>query len=115
MAIYSEELDLVFRALSDATRRSMLERLSKGAMNITVLSEPYDISQPSISKHIRVLERAQLIKRTKKGRESIIQINPMPAEHARDWIDHYMAFWVQQFDVIDDYINQQKGKNKDES
>ena len=112
MAIYTNELDQVFRALSDSTRRSMLERLSEGAMNITALSEPYDISQPSISKHIGVLERAGLINRTKQGRESIIRINPAPAAHARDWIDYYMQFWNQQFDAVDDYLKQQKDNDE---
>lgn len=115
MVIYTSELDLVFGALSDSTRRSMLERLSQGAMNITTLAKPYDISQPAISKHIRVLERAGLIKKTKHGREFIIRANPIPAEQARDWITYYMQFWNQQFDDVENYIQQQKDKDKDES
>lgn len=108
MVINNTQLDLIFGALSDATRRDMLARLSEGNMNITTLAEPYNISQPAISRHVRVLEEAGLIERKKQGREYIIHANPVPAEQARDWIDYYTKFWKQQFDDIEAYLKQDK-------
>ncbi len=104
MVIYEEQLDLVFGALSDSTRRGMLAQLSNGETNISALAEPYNISQPAISKHLRVLEKAGLIERTRKGRDHIIRANPVPAEKARDWISYYAHFWNQQFDAVDQYL-----------
>ena len=105
------ELDLVFGALSDTTRRSMLTRLSKTEMNIKTLAEPYAMSQPAISKHVRILERAGLVERTQKGRESIVRANPIPAAQARDWITYYTQLWNQQFDAVEQYLKD----NEDES
>ena len=107
MVIYNENLDLIFGALSDATRRGLLAQLSDGAKNITVLARPFNISQPAISKHLRVLERAGLIERTKQGRQYIIRANPAPAEQARDWLSYYTQFWNEQFDAVDTYLKEQ--------
>ncbi len=106
MVINDTQLDRVFGALSDATRRGMLAQLSQGETNITTLAAPYKISQPAISKHLRVLERAGLIERTRRGREYIIRVNPTPAEDARDWIAYYAQFWKQQFDAVEEYLRQ---------
>ena len=100
------QLDQIFGALSDATRRGMLAQLSQGETNITALAAPYKISQPAISKHVRVLEKAGLIKRTKRGREHVIQANPTAAEQARDWIDYYAQFWKEQFEDVEAYLKQ---------
>ena len=108
----STQLDSVFSALSDSTRRGMLAQLAKGETNITALAEPYNISQPAISKHIRVLERAGLIEKKKQGREYLIRANPAPAEHARDWIAYYTRFWNEQFDAVDDYLKQNREQNE---
>lgn len=104
MVINSEELDLVFGALSDATRRGMLAQLSQGEMNVSQLAAPHDMSQPAISKHLRVLEHAGLIERTRRGRESFVQVKSEPAELAASWIDYYAKFWRQQFDAVDAYL-----------
>ena len=106
MVIHNDQLDQIFGALSDATRRGMLAQLSKGETNITTLAEPYNISQPAISKHLRVLERAGLIKRTRRGRDHIIRANPGPAKQARDWISYYAQFWEEQFDAVEQYLEQ---------
>ena len=106
MVINNAQLDQVFGALSDATRRGMLAQLAQGETNITNLAAPYKISQPAISKHIRVLEQAGLIKRTRQGREYIILANPAPAEQARDWIAYYAQFWHEQMDAVEAYLKQ---------
>ncbi|MDJ0757089.1 MAG: metalloregulator ArsR/SmtB family transcription factor [Ardenticatenaceae bacterium] len=106
MVIDNPQLDRIFGALSDATRRGILAQLSQGETNITSLAAPYKMSQPAISKHMRVLEKAGLIKRVQRGREHIIQANPAAAEQARDWIDYYAQFWREQFDDVEAYLKQ---------
>lgn len=98
------QLDLVFSALSDATRRGMLAQLALGEANISQLAEQYEMSQPAISKHLRVLDKAGLIKRKKKGREYLIRVNPEPIEEAQTWIGYYARFWKEQFDAVEDYL-----------
>lgn len=106
MVMNNSQLDQIFGALSDATRRGILAQLSQGESNITTLAEPYKMSQPAISKHVRILEKAGLIRRTKRGREYIIQAVPVAAEQARDWIDYYAKFWREQFDEVEAYLKQ---------
>lgn len=105
-----KQLDLVFSALSDATRRGMLEQLSQGEANVTSLATPYKMSQPAISKHLRVLEKAGLIKRVRRGREQVITVNSKPAEEAGGWIAYYAQMWRQQFDAVDTYLKENEGR-----
>ncbi len=105
------KLDLVFGALSDPTRRGILETLSAGETNIRSLATPYKMSQPAISKHIRVLEDAGLIRREKRGREHRISVNSHTVEQARDWISHYTKIWKQQFDAVDEYLKKREKRN----
>lgn len=107
------QLDLVFSALADPTRRGMLEQLAGGETNVGTLAEPHDMSQPAVSKHLRVLERAGLIRRTRRGREHRIRVDPRPIEEASTWIGHYARFWKKQFDAVDAYLKaraQSEGK-----
>ena len=106
------ELDRTFGALADPTRRAMLERLAEGETNIGTLAEPFEISQPAISKHVAVLERAGLIQRTKQGREHRIRVDPRPLEEAQTWIGHYARFWKRQFDAVEAYLQAQKQQTK---
>jgi DNA-binding transcriptional ArsR family regulator len=113
----NENLDLIFGALADATRRGMLAQLSEGEVNITALAEPYDMSQPAISKHLRVLERAGLIARSRRGRDHYIKAVAGPAEQAGGWIAYYAKFWKLQFDDVETYLqanDQGKGKSKND-
>lgn len=102
----SGQLDSVFQALSDPTRRGMLARLADGATNVSTLAEPYEMSQPAISKHIRVLERAGLIRRTRRGREHHIKVDPRPLDEARSWIALYARHWQRQFDAVEEYLQE---------
>lgn len=99
-----ETLDQVFSALSDPTRRGMLAQLASGESNVRSLAEHYDMSQPAISKHLRVLERANLISREKRGRENIVRVDPRPIEGAVNWITLHAKFWRLQFDAVEDYL-----------
>ncbi len=103
-------MDLVFAALSDPTRRGMLERLAEGETNVGTLAAPYDISQPAASKHLRALERAGLIQRTRHGREHRIRVDPRPLQEASSWLGRYARFWNQQFDAVDEYLKAQAAK-----
>ena len=108
----SSDLDSIFGALADPTRRGILEQLSRGEANVSTLAKPYDVSQPAISKHLRVLERAGLITRTRRGREHHIRVDPRPIEEARGWMAAYADFWRQQFDAVDDYLKKQRKKKE---
>ena len=112
MVINTKQLDLTFGALSDATRRGMLLQLTTGEKNVSAFVEAYDISQPAISKHLRVLERAGLVERRREGRQQMVRLRPEKAVEAADWITHYTRHWQQQFDAVEDYLKQAKRKRK---
>jgi len=105
--MHSCHLDLVFSALADPTRRDMLEQMAGGEQCITDLGRRHSMSQPAISKHVKVLERAGLITRTRDGRHHRLRVNPRPIEQARTWIDHYAQFWHDQFDAVEEYLKKQ--------
>ncbi len=108
----NEQLDRVFGALADPTRRGILEQLSHGESTVGTLAAPHNVSQPAISRHLRVLERAGLIRRERKGREHHIRVDPSSVEEAQDWIAHYARFWKRQFDAVDDYLTKHGKKRK---
>lgn len=95
------DLDGTFGALAHETRRAILEQLSRGRSCVTELAEPHDMSLPAISKHLRVLEDAGLIVRSRVGREHRIAIQPEPLAAARDWMGLYARVWERQFDRLD--------------
>lgn len=105
-------LNQVFSALSDPTRRGMLAQLAEGEANVRSLAQRYEMSQPAISKHLRVLESAGLITRTKRGRENIVRVDPRPIEDARTWIGYYARFWRQQFDDVEQYLQAKRTAKK---
>lgn len=94
-------LDQTLAALADPTRRAILERLSRGPARVTELAEPFDISLNSVSKHIRVLERARLVHRRRRGREHVLSIDPRPLDEAAAWIDRRRAFWTRRLDALE--------------
>jgi DNA-binding transcriptional ArsR family regulator len=112
MVINSNQLDLTFGALADTTRRGMLLQLTTGEKNVSELVEAYDISQPAISKHLGVLERAGLIERRRQGRLQMVRLKPEKAEEAAGWIHYYTQFWKQQFDAVEQYLEKAKKKTK---
>lgn len=102
-----DPLDHLFFALSDPTRRSILGRLAEeGQLMVTALAEPYDMSLPAISKHLRVLERAGLLVQKKGGRIRHCQLVAEPLQAAATWIDQYSQFWEAKFDSLADYLAQ---------
>lgn len=101
-------LDTTFSALSDPTRRAMIERLSSGPASVHQLTEPFALSQQMISKHIAYLVRARIVIKTKRGRESICKLRPESIKAVSDWAVSYRQFWEESFDKLDGVLNQMK-------
>lgn len=103
-SVSGHALDRTLAALADPTRRAILQRLMQGEARITELAQPFDLSLNAISKHIRVLERADLIRRRRHWREHLVSFNPAPLESAAAWIDQARAFWNPRIDVLESIL-----------
>lgn len=97
----SERLDATFIALSDPTRRAILARLKAGDATVNELAEPFSISQPAISKHLKILERAGLVSRTNVGTSRPVKIEAGPMREAADWLEKYRDFWEKSYQRLD--------------
>jgi DNA-binding transcriptional ArsR family regulator len=103
-----DRLGTTFAALSDPTRRAMVERLSGGPASVHGLTEPFALSQQMISKHIAYLVRARLVTKTKRGRESICTLRPQAIKAVSDWAISYRQFWEESFDKLDHVVKRMK-------
>jgi DNA-binding transcriptional ArsR family regulator len=113
MVNYSyNSLDKTFAALADPTRRAILARLARGEASVTELAEPFSISLPAISKHLRVLEKAGLLAREREGRVHRCRLVVEPMKDAAEWIAFYQRFWEGQFDALADYLNESPKKER---
>ena len=101
-------LDVVFAALSDSTRRAVLESLSEQSLPVTELAHPHAMSLPGFMKHLRVLEDAGLVERTKEGRIVQCRLAAEPMREAAAWLSRYQKFWTERLDALDRYLKQQK-------
>lgn len=112
MVNYTDEaLDAVFSALADPTRRAILGRLAAGELTVGELAEPFDMSLPAVSKHLRVLERAGLLVQEKDGRIRRCRLDAEPLKEAAEWIGHYRQFWEEQFDQLSAFLDETYGSN----
>jgi DNA-binding transcriptional ArsR family regulator len=102
----TQPLDETFFALSDPTRRAMLTRLAEGASTVAELAEPFDVSAPGISKHLRVLERAGLLRKERDGRVRRCHLLAEPLKEAAAWVERYRRFWETQLDRLEAYLDQ---------
>src|SRR3954464_9842088 len=107
-----DRLSRVFAALADPTRRQILSRLSSGSRSVTELAEPHDMSLPAISKHLKVLERAGLITRSRDAQWRPCSLDGARLKEVSDWLDHYRRFWEQSFDRLDEYLRELKKKKE---
>jgi DNA-binding transcriptional ArsR family regulator len=105
-------LDQTFAALADPTRRRILEQLAQGDRCVTDLAKPYRMSLPAVSKHLRVLERAGLIRRRRCGRVHQLKLEAKPMKDAQQWIETYRRFWEENLDRLDDYLKQLQASEK---
>jgi DNA-binding transcriptional ArsR family regulator len=102
--LQTPQLNAVFHALGDATRRQMIRELSVGQRTVSQLAEPYAISLAAASKHIKVLENAGLIRREVRGRIHMCRLEPGPLASAYDWLNYYERFWTRHLDVLEDLL-----------
>lgn len=107
-----DPLSTTFAALADPTRRAILARLASGEASVTELAEPFEMSMPAISKHLKVLEHAGLIARGREAQWRPCRIAATPLKDVAEWVEHYRQFWEQSFDRLDDYLRQLQSKEK---
>jgi len=108
----SYTLDATFAALADPTRRAILARLADGEATVTELAAPFDMSQPAISKHLKVLEHAGLISRSRDAQRRPRKLEPRPLADATDWIERYRKIWEANYKRLDVILQEMKGKEK---
>ena len=107
-----DRLSTIFAALADPTRRAILARLVTGEASVTELGEPFEMSLPAISKHLKVLERAGLIARGREAQWRPCRLEAGPLKDAADWLEHYRRFWEQSFDRLEDYLGELQPKEE---
>ncbi len=108
-AVTDEQLDAVFGALSDRTRRAILAQLSRGEANVTELTGSFDMSQPAVSKHLKVLEQAGLITRSQVGTMRLSRLDAAPLGQATDWLADYRAYWEESYERLDELLTDMQG------
>jgi DNA-binding transcriptional ArsR family regulator len=109
---YTSSLDATFAALADPTRRAILARLASGDASVTELAEPFAMSQPAISKHLRVLEYAGLISRGRDAQRRPCRIEARPLAEANGWLEGYRRFWEESFERLDTVLDELKTQEK---
>ncbi|MBD0322769.1 MAG: winged helix-turn-helix transcriptional regulator [Aldersonia sp.] len=109
-----DQLSTTFAALADPTRRAILARLADGEATVTELAEPFAMSLPAVSKHLKVLERAGLISRGREAQWRPCRLEAEPLGTATDWLERYRQYWDDKFDILDDHLReiQQKGPKR---
>jgi DNA-binding transcriptional ArsR family regulator len=113
MATWTDRLDRTFGALADPTRRAILARLTDGEASVTELAEPFDMSLPAVSKHLKVLERAGLIGRGRERQWRPARLQAAPLKEVAEWTDRYRRFWEESYDRLDEYLDELQGRGKE--
>ena len=108
----ADQLSITFAALADPTRRAILARLVSGECSVTELAEPFDMSMPAVSKHLRVLERAGLIARRREAQWRRCRIEAGPLKEVADWTERYRHIWDERLDRLDKYLQRAKAKEE---
>ncbi len=109
--LFTPQLNSIFHALGDATRRQMLRELSDGERTVSQLAEPFAISLAAASKHIKALENAGLIRREVRGRTHFCRLDPGPLASAYEWLGFYERFWTERLDVLDRLLREDDARN----
>lgn len=108
----ADQLSITFAALADPTRRAILARLASGETSVKKLAQPFDMSLPAISKHLKVLERAGLIERSRQAQWRPCRLHARPLKDAADWIEDYRRFWEESFNRLDEYLRRVQMEEK---
>ena len=110
----ADSLSATFAALADPTRRAILARLASGECSVSELAEPFSMSLPAVSKHLKVLEKAGLISRGRKAQWRPCRLEPEPLKEASDWLEEYRRLWEERLDRLDEYLRTLQGKEQDD-
>lgn len=102
----TDQLSVTLAALADPTRRAILAQLAQGEASVTEIAQPFEMSLPAISKHLKVLERAKLITRSREAQWRPCQLNAEPLKDVADWLAYYRQFWEENLDRLDDYLQE---------
>ena len=113
MSITTDQLNRTFAALADPTRRAILARLAAGEASVTELAEPFDMSLPAVSKHLKVLERAGLIGRGRERQWRPARLEVGPLKEVAEWAERYRRFWEESYDRLDEYLDELQGRGKE--
>ena len=108
----SDRLSATFAALADPTRRAILARLTSGEASVTELADPFEMSLPAVSKHLKVLERAGLIARGREAQWRPCRLSAGPLKDADEWLERYRRFWEESFDRLDEYLGEIQRREK---
>jgi DNA-binding transcriptional ArsR family regulator len=108
-----DTLDRTFAALADPTRRAILERLASGSATVTDLAEPFAMTLPAVSKHLKVLERAGLIARGRRAQWRPARLEAAPLKDAAEWVERYRRFWEESYDRLDEYLEELQGRRRE--
>jgi DNA-binding transcriptional ArsR family regulator len=112
-ATEAERLDKTFAALADPTRRAILARLATGEASVTELAAPFAMTQPAISKHLKVLERAGLVSRGRERQWRPARLEAEPLKEVSEWTEQYRRFWTERYDRLDEYLGELQGRGKE--
>ena len=110
----ADQLSATFAALADPTRRAILASLTTGEKTVSDLAEPFDMSMPAITKHLKVLEKAKLIERSREAQYRPCHLTPEPLKNVDEWMQQYRKFWEASFGRLDDYLEQLQTKEKND-
>ena len=113
MAMAAAQLDRTFAALADPTRRAILARLAAGRASVTELAEPFEMSLPAVSKHLKVLERAGLIARGRERQWRPARLEAGPLKEVAEWTEPYRRFWEESYDRLNEYVDELQGRGKE--
>jgi DNA-binding transcriptional ArsR family regulator len=112
MSTATDQLDRTFAALADPTRRAILARLAGGQASVTELAEPFEMSLPAVSKHLKVLERAGLVARGRERQWRPARLEARPLKDVVEWTEGFRRFWEESYDRLDEYLDELQGKEK---
>lgn len=110
-----DHLSTTFSALADPTRRAILASLTTGEKTVSDLAEPFDMTMPAITKHLKVLEKANLIERSREAQYRPCKLQPMPLRDVHNWIEQYRRFWEESFDRLDEYLKRIQTKKENDN
>jgi DNA-binding transcriptional ArsR family regulator len=110
-----DQLSTTFAALADPTRRAILARLASGEASVKELAEPFAMTLPAVTKHLKVLQRAGLITQGRRAQWRPCRLEAKPLREVADWVEHYRRFWEESFDRLDEYLNELQGRDKEKT